>query len=302
MTMPGSLTKQPVYIVTPVYNRKEITLAYLENLSDYGDLQRYHVVIVDDGSTDGTADAIRTRYPEVIVLPGNGDLWWTGAMARGMQYAYDQGAEYFFWLNDDCLPIENALSQMESFMRQQANTLVSASFYTAEATAPVRVSGFRGRQGMLANAGEVVEVDGVSGWCVGIPRAVFSKIGPPNAWKFPHYAGDSMYTLTATRAGFRAYILGDAIAQLVEAGASRGDLPSVFKPELSPLQSLRALFWDKKSPFRLPTQFFYQTTRYGPLIGSPLFFARTFSWLGQWIKLQTASRLKIGKFNPQEHV
>lgn len=301
MTMPDNSPQKPVYIITPVYNRKEITLACLKHLSECGDLQRYHMVIVDDGSTDGTADAIRTHYPEVIVLTGSGDLWWTGAMALGMQYAYDQGAEYFFWLNDDCLPTENALLQMEHFMRQQADTLVSASFYTAGATAPVRVSGFRGRESVLAHAGETEEVDGMSGWCVGIPRAVFSKIGPPDARKFPHYAGDSMYTLTATRAGFRAYILGDAIAQLVEAGASRGDLPSVFKPGLSPLQSLRTLFWNKKSPFRLTTQFFYQTTRYGLPIGSLLFFARAFAWLGQWITLQTASILKIGKFNSQEH-
>lgn len=297
MTMLGKPTKDPVYIITPVYNRKDTTLAYLSNLSDCGDLQRYYVVIVDDASTDGTAEAIHIHYPEVTVLSGDGDLWWTGAMALGMQYAYAQGAEYFFWLNDDCLTTENSLSQMVSFMQQQANTLVSASFYTAESTAPVRVSGFRGRQSLLANAGEVVEVDGVSGWCVGIPRAVFSKIGPPNAWKFPHYNGDSMYTLTATRAGFKAFILGDAIALLVEAGASRGDLRSVFKPELSLMQSLKALFWDKKSPFRIPTQLFYQTTRYGPVLGFLLFLARIFSWLGQWIKLQTAYRLRVGEFN-----
>ncbi|MEM9804256.1 MAG: glycosyltransferase family 2 protein [Cyanobacteria bacterium P01_D01_bin.56] len=302
ITEPEKLSqKLPIYIITPVYNRRETTLAYLAHLERCGDLQRYHVVIVDDGSTDGTAEAIRDCYREVVVLPGSGDLWWTGAMALGMQYAYDQGADYFFWINDDCLPAENALSRMESFMRQQADTLVSASFYTAESTAPVRVSGFQGRQSMLAGPSEIVEVDGVSGWCVGIPRAVFSKIGPPNAWKFPHYNGDSMYTLAATRAGFKACILGDAIAILVEAGASRGDLSSVFNPDLSLFQSLSALFWSKKSPFRLPTQFFYQTARYGILLGTPLFVMRALSWLGKWIKLQTDSRLKARSFNPQEH-
>lgn len=295
--MPENASKEPVYIVTPVYNRRDVTLTYLEHLEQCGDLQRYHVVIVDDGSSDGTADTIGTHYPSVTVLKGSGDLWWTGAIALGMQYAYEQGAEHFFWINDDCLPTENTLPQMVQFMRQQADTLVSASFYDKDAAVPTRVSGFRGRQSLLANPGEVVNVDGMSGWCVGIPRDVYTKIGPPNANKFPHYAGDSMYTLTATRAGFRACILGDAIATLIEAGESRGDLLSIFKPGLPWLSSFKALFWAKKSPFRLPTQFFYHATRYGTVLGTPLFLGRTLVWLGKWMQFQVASELKVGKFS-----
>lgn len=300
--MPEIQNKHPIYIVTPVYNRRDVTLAFLDNLSKCGDLQRYHVVIVDDGSTDGTADAIRARYPEVIVLPGSGDLWWTGAMAAGMQAAHERGATHFFWINDDCLPQAGALPMMADFMRSHPDALVSASFYTAESTAPVRVSGFKGREGVSAQKGEVVAVDGMSGWCVGIPVTVFEKIGPPNAGKFPHYAGDSMYTLTATRAGFDACILGDAIATLVESGESRGDLFSVFKPELSLKASLRFLFWDKKSPFRLATQFSYHTTRYGNLLGTPLFLGRALMWLGQWAQLQIAAKFKVGKFSLKTNV
>lgn len=302
LTISENSIKEAVYIVTPVFNRKEITLAFLENLKQCRDLQRYSVVIVDDGSTDGTKAAINQLYPDVIVLSGNGDLWWTGAMALGMQHAYEQGAEYFFWINDDCLPQLNTLPQMTKFMKQNPDTLVSASFYTSEATSPVRVSGFQGRQGVMAQKGERVDVDGVSGWCVGIPAAVFKRIGPPDAGKFPHYAGDSMYTLKATRAGFKACILGDAIATLVEAGESRGSLLSVFNPDHTPIQSLESLFWNKKSPFRLPTQFFYHTARYGIILGTPLFLGRFLVWLGQWVQFQIASRLKIGMFSLQDNV
>lgn len=291
--MSDNLVKESVYVVIPVYNRKEMTLACLENLEQCGTLQRYHIVIVDDASTDGTKEAINHLYPDVMVVQGDGDLWWTGAMALGMQYAYEQGAEYFFWLNDDCVPQPKTLPLMTDFMQQHPDTIVSASFYTSGATAPVRVSGFRGRQGVMANAGEVVEVDGVSGWCVGIPASVFRQIGPPDAGKFPHYGGDSMYTYVATRAGFKVCILGDAIATLIEAGTSRGHLPSFFKPDLTLLQSLQSLFWHKKSPFRLPTQFFYHTTRYGIFLGTLLFLGKTLVWLGQWIQLQLTARFKL---------
>ncbi len=67
-----------VEIVTPVHNRKATTLQCLKSLSriDAEGLD-IHVVVVDDGSTDGTGDAIRAEYPEVEVVRGDGSLWVT---------------------------------------------------------------------------------------------------------------------------------------------------------------------------------------------------------------------------------
>ena len=294
--------KESAYIIIPVYNRREITLTCLEGLKKNGDLQRYHLVVVDDGSSDGTKEAITESYPDVAVLTGDGNLWWTGAIALGMEYAYEQGAEYFIWLNDDCLPEPNALPRIVTFMQQHPGTIASASFYSPGATEPVRYSGFRGRKGQAASLGEIVEVEGTSGWCVGIPVAVFERIGSPEAKKFPHYAGDSTYTLKATRAGFNARILGDAIAMLVEPGTSRDDLPTYFNPQQTLLQSWHGIFWYQKSPFRLPTQFFYQTSRYGMLWGIALFFAKACLWLGKWGQLQVSSRLNPRNFNLEKNV
>jgi glycosyltransferase involved in cell wall biosynthesis len=47
-----------VFILIPVHNRKTITLACLEALEKNSDLERYQVVVIDDGSTDGTGQAI----------------------------------------------------------------------------------------------------------------------------------------------------------------------------------------------------------------------------------------------------
>ncbi|MFP3345185.1 glycosyltransferase, partial [Halomonas sp. SIMBA_159] len=85
--------------IIPVHNRKNITLKCLETLKQCGDLDRYYTIVVDDGSTDGTSEAITNLYPEVTILTGDGNLWWTGAIRKGMEYAYERGAEYFIWLN-----------------------------------------------------------------------------------------------------------------------------------------------------------------------------------------------------------
>ncbi|MEL6945455.1 MAG: glycosyltransferase, partial [Bacteroidota bacterium] len=92
-----------------MHNRKDITLKCLSRLKALGDLTRYSVIVVDDGSTDGTYEEIYESYPTVILLKGDGNLWWTGAIRMGMEYAYKQDADYIIWLNDDTLPLAGSI-------------------------------------------------------------------------------------------------------------------------------------------------------------------------------------------------
>ncbi|MEA5506344.1 glycosyltransferase family 2 protein [Halotia wernerae UHCC 0503] len=283
---------EKIYIVIPVHNRKDTTLACLENLQKCGDIQRYYVVIVDDGSNDGTAEAIYSLYPKTIVLPGNGDLWWTGAIALGMQYACKQGADYIFWLNDDCLPELGTLPLMVKYMQSHTDTIIAPSCYVAEDNSSIPAkNGFRGRTALYASPGEVIPVDGMSGWCVGIPSVVFRKIGFPDATKYPHYAGDDMYLLKATRSGFKACLVGDAKVNLVGGVRMTSNFKHYFHPKLTITETFQLLFWSKKSPYRLPTQFFRHTERYGTVLGIILFSIKVISWLGQWLKYQLLNLL-----------
>jgi GT2 family glycosyltransferase len=38
------------------------------------------VIVVDDGSSDRTAEEVAENYPKVTILKGDGNLWWTGAI------------------------------------------------------------------------------------------------------------------------------------------------------------------------------------------------------------------------------
>jgi GT2 family glycosyltransferase len=288
--MTSSVSLKSVYIIIPAYNRKEITLSCLSNIYKIDrSEQQYHTVVVDDGSTDGTSEAIQAQYPEVQLLQGDGNLWWTGAIAKGMEYAFGQGAKCCIWLNDDCIPEINTLPLLVKLLETHPDTIVAAACYSPEFEFLVE-NGFRGRQRLAARPGEIVFVDGMSGYCVGIPAAVFHKIGLPDAQKFPHYDGDGMYTLQATRAGFKACILGDA----------KVTLPGVANPihqfhlyaQTAP--NFQSLFWSKKSPYYLPTQFSYHTKKHGLWLGFPLFIAKLLWWLGQWISLQFVPPLKPG--------
>ena len=127
------MTDQPsIYSLVPVHNRKSVTLRCLAALDRQVDLPKLTIVVIDDGSTDGTSEAIQAEYPQVVVLKGSGNLWWTGAIRMGMEYAYSQGANFFIWLNDDTLPSPETLSLLIHHCSSGVKCIATAQCYASE--------------------------------------------------------------------------------------------------------------------------------------------------------------------------
>jgi len=208
------LEKESVYVIIPVYNRKNITLKCLENLNLCGDLNRYYIVVVDDGSTDGTTEAIHNLYPEVIVLNGDGNLWWTGAIKKGMEYAYEQGAEFFVWLNDDCYPQQDTINKLLNICKHEPKIIAGGQSLEPDTFIP-SYGGITGKNRIIpvnALPNSVLECDGLCGNIVCINKSVVQAIGYPQAQLFPQYYGDVTYTHIAKQKGYKLLIVGDAVA------------------------------------------------------------------------------------------
>jgi GT2 family glycosyltransferase len=205
-----------VFIIIPVHNRRDITLQCLKTLHQNGDLESHKVVVVDDGSTDGTAEAIQASYPLVKVLYGNGQLWWTGAIAKGMEYAYQQGANFFIWLNDDTFPYPDAISQLIKHCSALPNRIAAAQCYaTDELVEPTyggQIKHLLLVQLVSTAPGQRRSCDCMSGNLVCLPRSIVDDIGYPPEKELPHCHTDVVYTLMAKRSGYDLQVLGDAIA------------------------------------------------------------------------------------------
>ncbi|NJN20655.1 MAG: glycosyltransferase family 2 protein [Leptolyngbya sp. RL_3_1] len=205
-----------VVILIPVHNRKAITLNCLAHLQAQQIFDWCQVVVIDDGSTDGTTAAVQHQYSQVTVLAGDGQLWWTGAIELGMRYAYQQGADYLVWLNDDTRLLPQTLERLIRYCASHSHVLVSAQCYETPALAQPTYGGhYRQHLSHLhahAAPGKIVECISLSGNLVCLPRSVIDQIGYPPSQQTPHYFGDVLYSWRARQAGFRLILLGDAPA------------------------------------------------------------------------------------------
>ncbi len=97
-------------VIVPTWNRRDEVLACVESLlaMDYPD---YSVIVVDNGSVDGTEKALRARFGDsIVVLRNEINLGYAGGNNCGIRYAMDNGAEYVCLVNNDAEVAEGYLT------------------------------------------------------------------------------------------------------------------------------------------------------------------------------------------------
>jgi GT2 family glycosyltransferase len=207
-----------VYVVIPARNRAERTVRCLEALSR----QTYPAVtqiIVDDGSTDGTEERVKGKFPDTVLLRGEGDLWWTGATNLGIQYAFEHAGarDFILLLNNDItlrpdflqIIIESAMHHPRALIGSVAlsdedeSTIadggIKINWRTAKYTALASGEDY---QTTLERGVRVEAVDVLTGRGTLAPVEVFRRVGLFDQKRLPHYGADYEFSIRAKRAGF----------------------------------------------------------------------------------------------------
>lgn len=207
------------YIIIPVFNRLAFTKACLDSLRKQTD-QNFKVIIVDDGSTDGTADVLAKDYSEVTILPGTGSLFWTAGVNLGLRYALNQGATWLMTLNNDVIVYPDFIENMRRAAYSRPPALYGAFELEAVTQKPLYGGGWinwlTGKTQWLLDKLSPDQRHGqlpsqyLPGRGLLIPRVVFEKIGLFAAELLPHYYADYDFTHQARLAGFEVYMNFDA--------------------------------------------------------------------------------------------
>jgi GT2 family glycosyltransferase len=263
-------------IVIPVHNRRETTLASLRSLGADGVLEWATVLVVDDGSSDGTGETVRAEFPTVKLLHGDGTWWWCGAIRRGMEWSLAQGAERIIWLNDDCRPPPGALRALHDFAgRDNCVAWIEARTpggwsYGAHCQTPWRV-----RRCTTAEE-RAGRVDTFSGNCVCLARSWIERVGLPDDRYFPHGLGDLDYGLRLHEAGATLRALPGVVAQ--NADPSPRSTESWLLSE-RPMRDIWRDFSSPQSFFYFPAWRRFALRHWGPVWGWIVFAAPYVRWL-----------------------
>ena len=206
-------------ITIPVRNRKDFTTAILQQLTTQ--INRHvqsasqpdpiHIIVVDDDSSDGTPDIIEERFPSVHLLNGDGNLWWTGAIAQAMTYAAETlHTDYIIWLNDDITLADNFIEQVIQHCKSPQEKTLTGGIITDQQHSDWIVFG-----GVIASKlindihqfdQPVLNVDTLNGNIAILPSRIIADIGLPDTERFRHYGGDFEYICRAKRNGYSAHL------------------------------------------------------------------------------------------------
>lgn len=259
--------KPKILIIILNWNGKKDTLECLSSIQkiSYGN---FETLIVDNGSTDGSAAAIKKQFPSVKIIETGQNLGYAEGNNVGMRYGMEQKADFLFILNNDTIVDEAILTRfIEGFKKEPQAGILGAKIYLYEQ--PDRLDHLGGKWNKKTFSfdligyrqlddstlwGDMQELDYVCGAGFMIRKEVILQIGMLEPQFFVYWE-DSDFCFRARKAGFKVMTCPKAkLLHKVSASFTGG------KPHTSYFFSRNRLLWiernlsrKEKLRFFLPT-------------------------------------------------
>jgi len=228
----GAKSPPSVFAVIVTWNQRDETLDCLAALrrATHPNLR---LIVVDNGSSDGTAEAIRTEYPAAEILRNETNRGFAAAVNQGTRHALAQGAEFIFWLNNDAVVEPEALAALLAEAgRDRAGILIplithfdrpQVVWSAGAGLNPLTLEIHANTLGAIDRGQwrEVLDRQHATACASLIPRATLEMVGLLDE-RFFYYYDDADYSLRVIRAGLRILFVPQARVQHKVARASGG--------------------------------------------------------------------------------
>lgn len=255
-------------IIVVNWNTKDLLEKCMESVFDTTDSSRIQVVVVDNGSTDGSVEMIRSKFPLVELIQ---NLENTGFAKANNQAIAATDSEFVMLLNSDTRIMGGAIEGLHEFMSENLAAGAAApllthpqdrfrvlscgyqptlralfNHYMMLSSLFRRSRFFRGVNLFAGSHDDVVrEVDWLSGACLVIRRAVIDTVGAlDDSWFM--YAEDMEFCDRIARAGWKLYhVPSEKVEHIGGASMNSTDaISSVY------IDSLRSYFIRRETPSR----------------------------------------------------
>lgn len=200
-------------ILVVCFNRKNLTLDALRRLFNQtgGKDLLIEAFLIDDGSGDGTADAVERHFPQVHLHRGDGSLWWVGGMRKAFSEALQRGFDAYVMFNDDTFLYPDALQRLTAAYREAARAdgpVILVGSMRDAVTGEHSYGGFIRRPNglrldfdpVLPSADRLLPCDTMNGNFTLIPAEIAAELGNFDGAFLQKFA-DLDYGLRATKRG-----------------------------------------------------------------------------------------------------
>jgi GT2 family glycosyltransferase len=244
-----------VFVLIPVFNRLEYTKSVLRCLRKQALDEPLNITIIDDGSTDGTADFLKSQR-DISVLQGDGNLWWGGAIDLGLKEIFPNLLEtdWILFCNNDTefSPdfVQNLLRCAQKNYPAAVGSIVRDIEFPHEiiSIGPVLdssrlVVSDRIIDSEMWSMQDSVEVDALSGRGALYSAFALKCAVSKKSKLLPHYLADYELSLRVKACGWHL------LASLNGAVYSKREFGSAYQAK-----NIREKFFSLRSPTYLPSQ------------------------------------------------
>lgn len=212
-------------VIIPTFNRKSYLRVLLKQLltqEKNDDLQLIPVVVVD-GSNDGTYEMLSTEFPQIDVVKGSGNWWWTKSVNEGIRFSFNHhNPEFILLLNDDSLIQSDYINSIINATHAAGENCIVGSISVTD-TLPFKVS-FSGvkkinwlslKKHNYYNNFELLEnvpAEGLfptyalNGRGTLIKSTILKDLNLLDEQNYPQYGSDDDLALRAWKKGYKVYV------------------------------------------------------------------------------------------------
>jgi GT2 family glycosyltransferase len=254
--------KPKIAVLLTCFNRQSKTLMCLEHLFNIA--PNVDVYLVDDNSTDGTSEAVKTKFPKVQLIKGNGNLFWN----RGMHLAWETAAkneyDFFIWLNDDVELYPNCFDELFACSDIKNHLAIISGLIELKDTGEIIYGGTDNAKRLIHPNGELNPITNMNGNVVLVPKKVFKVLGNLDP-VFHHDLGDVDYGLSANEKNIGVFSTRKSVA-----AGDRNDICRVRLNNANILKRFKRLYSPLGSNPRI--NFYFRRKHYGLMNAATYYF------------------------------
>ena len=259
-----------IHVLIPVFNRLPHTQRVIESLRAQTCANDVSIVVINDGSTDGTRDFLAAQA-DVITLQGDGSLWWGGAIDLGLRHVLPTAGsdDFVLFLNNDTWFAPDYIERLVRVSREGGGAAVGSVIHEENRDDPLVSIGPRININRIAVWDLLAElpaeerrapkaiyrVDALSGRGTLYPVALFRTCGGMRPRLLPHYLADYEIAMRFAR---------DAKIPLLVSSQAIVFSPPVYGNEVAQLGWWERLFGQRSSSNIIRRLVFYD------MVGGPI--------------------------------